>query len=369
MSVRRYAELAERAALAAGAGIGQARANMNAFDRASAGYEGSHSAVAVSSSGENPQEEAERDWPAVGRGAIVSIREVVTRQHREQFLGTDLIVLLGIVSITEYSITLHIEIRSRHELASTHLITVAVVDPDRRTPLPLPPHSFEMLQRVTDEALVGEQPEYGRPRRLTTAPMRQPTLDEVAAHDVELWSDRIVEPAECDFDGWFAGGPAQLAWGRADQPRPPTRWQFPDADGHPYALTNVEHRRVVFSTPRVGAHLKTLAANLAIEKNRRVRREWTFDVNTGTLHAMGEFVDLVIDLTARRAAETPDHVRRALTDHLHPELGDAPHDVDSALPNLELGGSLPTPADIRPTGQPRRESIDSLPDHEDLQQR
>jgi acyl-CoA thioesterase FadM len=261
---------------------------------------------------------------SVGRGAIVSIREVVTRQHREQFLGTELFVLLGIVAITEHVITMHIETRSRDELASTHLLSVGTVDPDQRSPLRLPPHSFDMLQRFTDEGQIGEQPDYGRPRRVTTTPMRQPTLDEVTEHEVELWSDRVVEPIECDNNGWFTGGPAQLAWGRADQPRPPTRWQFPDADGHPYALTNVEHRRVVFSPPRVGTHLKTLAANMAIEKNRRIRREWTFDVDAGTLHAMGEFVDLVIDLEARRAAATPDHVRLALTDHLHPELGDAP---------------------------------------------
>jgi acyl-CoA thioesterase FadM len=285
MSVRRYAELAESAALTVGADIGH------------------------------------------DRGAIVSIREVVTRQHREQFLGTELFVLCGVVSIAEYVITMHIETRSRDELASTHLLSVGNVDPDQRTPLRLPPHSFEMLQRFTDEGRVVDQPDYGRPRRPTTAPMRQPTLDEVTAHDVELWSDRLVEPVECDHLGWFAGGPAQLAWGRADMPRPTTRWQFPDADGHPYALTNVEHRRVVFSTPRVGAHLKTLAANMAIEQNRRVRREWTFDVDSGTLHAMGEFVDLVIDLEARRATKTPDHVRLALTDHLHPDLGDLSHDL------------------------------------------
>lgn len=279
MSVRHYAEFAERAALTVGVGIGHARA----------------------------------------------IRDVVTRQHREQFLGTDLFVLFGVVSINDGAITVHIETRSRDELASTHLVTIGIVDPDQRTLLRLPQHAFDTLQRLTEEGLIGLQPTYGQPRRVTTKPMRQPTLDEVVAHEVELWSDRVVEPVECDRSGWFSGGPAQLAWGRADQPRPRTRWQFPDADGHPYALTNVEHRRVVFSTPRVGAHLKTLAANMAIEKNRRIRREWTFDVDTGTLHAMGEFVDLVIDLEARRAAETPDHVRRALTDHLHPELGDPPH--------------------------------------------
>ena len=66
--------------------------------------------------------------------------------------------------------------------------------------------------------------------------------------------------------------------------------------------------------------ISPVAANVAVERIRRVRREWTFDLETGELYAMGEFVDLVVDLEARRAVEIPEGFRTALSRFLHPEL-------------------------------------------------
>ena len=285
MSVRRYAELAETTATRLFDGLG---------DR------------------------------SAGSATVPTITDIMTRQHGEQFLGAHLLIDASVVVAGVEGITLHIELRNgQEELASTHLVRIELFDTAKRFPVTIP-------KGIVSEAMemFAEQPPYGRPRRLNDRPWRGLALGDLAGREVEVWSERVVAPDECDALDWFAGGPTQLAWGPPDIERPVTQWRFETPDGGVYALANVEHRRLVASLPRLGAPLRTVAVNVAIERNRRVRREWTFDLDTGALHAVGEFVDLLVDLRSRRAADVPDAVRRLLGRHLYPELGDAPNDPD-----------------------------------------
>ncbi len=256
-----------------------------------------------------------------GAQALTAVRwitEMVTRQHREQLLGARLTITACVVATDSHTRTFHIELRNdaNGELASTHRVTVGQLDAVERLPIPLATDSGT-------EATVVAQLEYARPRRLGTVRFAMRTLADFNNRTIETWSDRVLSTDECDADGWFSGGATQLAWGLPSAPRAATQWQFTTADGLNFALADVEHRRWLSSSPpRLGTHLRTLSANVAIERNRRVRREWTFDIDSGTLHAIGEFVDLLVDLAVRRAADVPDEIRALLAAHLHPDLGD-----------------------------------------------
>jgi acyl-CoA thioesterase FadM len=283
MNLRRYAELAESAAALLFAQLDEAT-----------GQRGEH---------------------------CVAITDITTRQHREQFLGAHINLLGSVVGVDSDGVTFQLELRSvaptvaEEQLASTHLLRLGLVDVQTRSGVAL---NDGLLQRARHQQC--DVLETARPRRLCSGPMRRVTYDEVAALEHEVWCVRIVQTSECDPHGWCCAGPTDLAWGPRSLQRPSTLWQYQDNDGRAYGLTNVEHRRVVLAMPRVGTHLQTVAANVAVERNRRVRREWTFDLERGELYAMGEFVDLVVDLEARRAVEIPEAFRTALSRFLHPEL-------------------------------------------------
>lgn len=246
---------------------------------------------------------------------------ICTRQHREQFLGAHIKLFGSVVGVESGGVTFQLELLSmaptmaEEQLASTHLLRLGLVDVQTRAGVALNDGLLQRARRQQCDVL-----ETAQPRRLTSGPMRHVTYDEVAALDHEVWCDRLVQAFDCDPHGWSCAGPTDLAWGPRSVQRPSTVWQYQDTDGRAYGLANVEHRRVVLALPRLGAHLQTVAANVAVERNRRVRREWTFDLESGELHAMGEFVDLVVDLASRRAVEIPEGFRTALLRFLHPEL-------------------------------------------------
>ena len=246
------------------------------------------------------------------------VTSIVNRQHREQFAGARLAIGVGVLAVEPSAIEFHVELRNLADgvLASAHRVGVGTR------------HARSSASRpIEGEALAGarasivDQPEHGRPRRLSIDPLGTTDVAHLAAHDLEVWCDRIVDAAECYEYGWYVGGPTRLAWGPVGTPRTDTPWQFRSADGHPLALTNVENRRRVLALPRERAHLLTVAANIAVERNRRVRREWTYDVDTNAMIVAGEFVDLLVDLDQRRSVDIPEHVRSELHRYLRPELG------------------------------------------------
>jgi acyl-CoA thioesterase FadM len=250
-------------------------------------------------------------------GAVPHISEVVTRQHREQFLGADLDTFVGVVAATAEGITFHIELRNiaKDELASTHLVTVQSRDISSRTPTTLDPAA---TATANDRQI--EQPEYGQPRRLSHEPIASITLDDLASDAFDTWSERTIGHDECDDAGWFAGGPSQLAWGPPGSAQPTAPWIFEPADGGHFAFPNVEHRRTVGTLPRRGDTIRTVSVNVTLERNRRVRREWTIDLRSGVVHASAEYVDLCLDLDARRAVEIPHSIRNQLGRFLRTDL-------------------------------------------------
>jgi acyl-CoA thioesterase FadM len=252
------------------------------------------------------------------------ISEITTRQHREQFLDAEIDMYAGVVAATTEGITFHIELRNvaKEELASTHLVTVQPRQFASRAPRRL--HG-DVVARADGRRI--EQPAYGRPRRLGHEPIMPITLGDLASDAFDTWSERAIGDEECDDAGWFTGGPTELAWGPPGSARPIAPWIFEPPDGGHFAFPNVEHRRTVNALPRRGANVRTVVVNVALERNRRVRREWTFDLQSGAMYACAEFVDLCLDLDARRAVEIPDSVRADLTRYLRTDLAGPARDA------------------------------------------
>jgi acyl-CoA thioesterase FadM len=257
--------------------------------------------------------------PAAMRPLVITI---VNRQHREQFEGARLAIDTAVLAAAPEAIEFHVELRNLDDgvLASAHRVGVGLRDAvtGRAEPVGASPLAAAMTSIV-------DQPEHGRPRRLGDDLLGDVDVARLAAGRLEVWCDRVVDVAECDAHGWYAGGPARLAWGPVGTPRADTQWQFRSREGHALALANVENRRRVLAVPRQGAHLRTVAANIAVERNRRVRREWAFDVDTQAMIVAGEFVDLLVDLDQRRSVDIPESVRAELTRYLRPELGPDRH--------------------------------------------
>lgn len=245
------------------------------------------------------------------------IDEVFTRHLREQPLGAHLRALVGFVDADEGGARCHVELRNQDDVvAAASLVRIGW----RTRP------STDLVGRA--RATLVEWPEIGRPRTLVLGPL--PSIDPAIAsgRTFEVWSERTVVVEECDADGHFAGGPSPLSRGPHDgtigvsQARGqfPTRWLFTSPDGHRLAFVNAESRRVVFERPRAGARIRAIDADIGFGHNHRLRREWTVDLDTGVTYASGDFVDLMLDLDARRVVAVPDSVRAEIAAHFHPDL-------------------------------------------------
>jgi acyl-CoA thioesterase FadM len=256
--------------------------------------------------------------------AVAVALDCYTRHYREQRAGAVLTLVAGFLDADADAATVYAELRNpdRDELAATFVHRVGVQRRAARSSVVIP-------AAVVSAARAGivAWPEHGRPRSLTLDPIRLATPSQLRDLALEAWGDHAIVESDCDRYGRFAGGVTTLAWGperhadRASTLENEERsWLFADATGPSVGLANVESRRVYLAAPRAGARVKTVAANLVIGSNRRVRREWSYNPMTGQLYAAGDFVDLVFDTDTRRAVEIPPGFRAELERWYHPEL-------------------------------------------------
>jgi len=263
------------------------------------------------------------DGPVLARlGAVAMATDAYTRHYREQFTGAPLQLRFGFLDADGAGLTVYAELRNVEsgDLAATFVQWVRLLGQADRTAIDVPTAAVAVALARTVE-----WPEHGRPRTLSLAPIRIATPAELRDLALEPWNDGHLAATHCDARGWFVGGLTGLAWGverelHSDLAEEERSWLHVTADGRSLGLTNVENRRVLVELPRAGARIRTVAANLVIASNRRVRREWSFDPGTGTVFATGDFVDLVFDSGTRRASEIPPGFRAELERWLHPEL-------------------------------------------------
>lgn len=256
-------------------------------------------------------------------GHVAVVVDAYTRHYREQYADATLTLVAGILGADHQGITMYAELRNLAlaQLAATFVHVVRLFRAQDRAPIDVPDHAVDAAR-----PMVVEWPEHGRPRTVRLDPIRLASPQQLRELPLEVWNDGRVGPDSCDRHGWYAGGPTTLAWG-VERELSSTlddaehSWLFTGPDGQELALTNVENRRVLVQAPHAGARVRTVAANIAIGSNRRVRREWSFDPDSSDVYAAGDFVDLLFDPASRRTVEMPATVRRELERRYHPDLG------------------------------------------------
>lgn len=254
-------------------------------------------------------------------GRAHAVHDTYTRHHREQLLGTDLVVRSAVLGATPAGLRLHHELAAAETgvLAATFVHGLAPRDADgRRTTLPA-----EVVEAAA--ALVVPQPDYATTRSISldSDPFgTAPSLELLRERGLAMRKERSVTPEECDAQGRYRidmapmltwmGEPldGDVAGGAAHE----------TATGQLMAWAAMETRVQIGELPTVGTRVQAFGAGVALHDKVTHRVHWTYDVETGALLTAFENISLAFDIRARRPMQIPDGYRRIEEQRLQPDL-------------------------------------------------
>lgn len=258
--------------------------------------------------------------------------DTYTRYHREQFNGSTLNVRGGVLEASGGAVRAYFEVvnDAKGEVAATFILTTTLIQPETRTPFPLPAETLAAAGGLTTAI-----PEHGRPRSLTLdMPRLDVTWDDLASRLVELPSDpmgsrseRVIEPEACDLYGYLSDTeelmfghvrPMPLEPGKREQ-----RWgpmTFRTEEGHHVGWASLETRQLRLAQPRAGDVIRSIGAELGLHDKVRHSRRWIFNVTRGEVVSMNDNIALALDLDARRPIPIPPKLRADLETRHLPEF-------------------------------------------------
>ncbi len=232
-------------------------------------------------------------------------RETHIRFLAEQRAGAPVLMLTGVVSVSDTRLTVYQELRSVEDgtISATFLSEVELVDLNQRRPLPLP----EGVAAAVDP-LVVDVPAHGRPRGLAMDPPRPtPTLAEaeqlgmfpvyrgpVSATSVDGWG-RMTGPGfiGCISDGMSVA--ITLARGSVREPG--------------LGGAALEYRLAFRAAPQESDLLVLMSGLRGYGGKAVTWVHWLFDEVTGACVMTAENVGIAMDLNARRAIDIPPSMR------------------------------------------------------------
>ena len=266
----------------------------------------------------------------VARKAILTRADTYIRYHREQLSGARLEVLGGLLAASETGLKMFYEVRcASGDPAATFVIDLALEDRPTRRRLPVPAETIALA-----DALRVPLPAHGEPRSLTLEP---PRLD-LSFADIEarvkdmpndntmlgIQMERTVEPQDCDVYGFMregedlmyrahraVEGPAGGTFG------PPI--QLSD-EGHRFGWAWLETRSIQGARPRLGDVLRSIPAEIGLQRKTRHTRRWIFNMTTSRLAGIEDCIGIALDIDARRSIEIPTTIREALETRFVPEF-------------------------------------------------
>jgi acyl-CoA thioesterase FadM len=262
--------------------------------------------------------------PGWGRRPFV-VHDAYTRHHREQLLGTTLIVRSAVLGADPEGLRLHHELAARDTgvLAATFVHRVSPLDEGgERAPL-----SDRLVGAAQDLALPVPPP-YAATRTISLGAdlvASSPTLDEVRARRLAVRRERLVTTEECDAAGRYIPDLApMLVWGGKPVGRDssPSLEEMPSGElmGWASMETRIQTRRL----PRVGERVQSFGATVAVHDKVTHRVHWCFGLEDGELLAGFEIVNLAFDTRSRRPMTIPvGHAQRELA-MLQPDLAPRP---------------------------------------------
>lgn len=257
-------------------------------------------------------------WPA-GRYLV---HDMYTRHHREQMLGTPLLVRSAFLGASADGLRIH------HELAPANAESLAAVFVHRVSPIDGDGKRLPLADRAVATALSRsiEPLPYAASRTidLSIDPLAgAPGLDLVRERGLEVRKPRAIGQDECDAEGHFrpdmtmmllwAGEPPDHArsWG-------PDLYEGPDGELMGWAVmeTRVQLRRL----PRLGNRIQSFAATIAVHERATHRVHWCFDLDTEEVLCAFEGVDVAFDTRSRRTMVIPEEFRRRHEASLYEDL-------------------------------------------------
>lgn len=269
-------------------------------------------------------------WPA-GRHLV---HETYTRHHREQLLGTPLLVRSAALGADGDGLVIHHELvpaagedppaTGAGALAATFVHRVSPIDGNGRR-APVPRDAIDAARAVSIEPLP-----YAAPRTidLDLDPLAgAPTLELAQERHLEIRRPRAITPEECDDSGRFRPeATMMLLWG-GEPPDHVPNWgpelhEGPDGELMGWAV--METRIQLGHLPRVGARIQSFAATIAIHERATHRLHWCYELDGGELLCAFEAVDVAFDTKTRKTMVIPDRFRRHHEDRLQPDLAPRP---------------------------------------------
>lgn len=262
--------------------------------------------------------------PGWGRRPYL-VDDVYTRHHREQLLGTKLVVRSAVLGADSKGLRLHHELAARDGgvLAATFVHRIRPLDEGGR-PAGLP----DRLVGVAQDLSIAAPPPYAETRTISLdADMlaSAPSLDQARARGLAMRRERSVTGDECDTAGRYVPGMApMLVWGGEPVGRGAGPWLEEMPGGVVLGWATMETRIQIRRLPRVGERVQSFGATVAIADKVTHRVNWCFDVEQGELLVGFEMVSLAFDIRGRRPMSIPDTHRRRELSNLMPDLTPSP---------------------------------------------
>jgi acyl-CoA thioesterase FadM len=250
------------------------------------------------------------------------VHETYTRHHREQLLGTPLLVRSALLAADVEGLRIH------HELVPANAEALAATFVHRVSPIDEHGHRLPVPDAVIETATATsiEPPPYAAPRTidlyrdpLATAP----SLATVRNRRLDVRKPRTIGAEECDEQGSYKPeGTMMLLWA-GEAPDHAEGWgpnlhEGPDGELMGWAL--METRVQLDRLPRVDTRIQSFGATIALHERATHRVHWCYDLDRGDLLCAFEAVDVAFDTRARRTMVVPESIRRRQASVLQADL-------------------------------------------------
>jgi acyl-CoA thioesterase FadM len=266
-------------------------------------------------------------WPA-GRHLV---HDAYTRHHREQLVGTQLLVRSAVLGADPAGVRIH------HELVPANAEAFAATFVHRVSPLDeagaVRPVPQAALEAARSQAV--EPPPYAAPRTvdltidLLAAP---PSIDVVQQRDLAVRKPRTIGAEETDERGEYRPEATMMLLWAGELPDHVEGWgpalhEGPDGELMGWAM--METRVQLARLPRLGTRIQSFGATIAVHERATHRIHWCYDLDSGEPLCAFEAVDVAFDTRSRRSMVIPASFRRQHESSLHPDLAPAKPAADA----------------------------------------
>lgn len=252
------------------------------------------------------------------------VHDTYTRHHREQLLGAPLVVRSAVLGADTASLRLHHELANADtgELAATFVHGLSPVGGDgERLAVPAESLAAALAQVIST-------PDHAAPRSISLGAdllAHAPTIDVLRERGLAMRKARRVTAEECDASGGYRVERApMLTWAGEPLEGQLDEVLFETSGGIRMGWAVMENRIQIGQLPRMGDHIQSFGAVVAMHDKVTHRVHWTYDLDSGRLVTAFEMINMAFDIAGRRAMSIPAGYRTRELERLQPDLTPQP---------------------------------------------